>query len=341
MQPRTNSDRHGHRRRLTPRDLCPASGSTFPYGTTTVSSAGATDSHGNTPPGAPFRSPWTTRTRRPSPSPAVSPSRRRPEGSVVSFPGPANASDDKDGGLRLLEAWLRKHISSARRPCVQRDGPRRKRWLGTVRRHGRGHDPPIVTPPFDLWTQTMDESVSRAQSDRYVPRRCHRRGHRRPERRDHQRRADVASRRVSTTVTFIGRTTLATRRRNGDRDGLARPRPAEQPGPDAAGERLGRRRAHRRPERDLQLEEPVRRGLRPRRLSREPGAGGAAPSVVYEGPKGGYKDTGLQVGTQYRYLLVTYDKSGNRSAGSRSSSSDASNSSSPPPTGRRSQSRRR
>ena len=38
-------------------------------------------------------------------------------------------------------------------------------------------------------------------------------------------------------------------------------------------------------------------------------------SVVYEGPKAGYKDTGLQVGTQYRYLLVTYDKSGNRSAG--------------------------
>ncbi len=50
-------------------------------------------------------------------------------------------------------------------------------------------------------------------------------------------------------------------------------------------------------------------------LSREPGAGGAASSVVYEGPKAGYKDTGLQVGTQYRYLLVTYDKSGNRSAG--------------------------
>lgn len=38
-------------------------------------------------------------------------------------------------------------------------------------------------------------------------------------------------------------------------------------------------------------------------------------SAIYTGPAAQYRDTGLQNDTQYRYVVVTYDKAGNRSVG--------------------------
>ena len=50
-------------------------------------------------------------------------------------------------------------------------------------------------------------------------------------------------------------------------------------------------------------------------VTREPGANGGEPAMVYSGTGGKLTDKGLQIGTQYRYLLVTYDKAGNHPAG--------------------------
>ena len=43
-------------------------------------------------------------------------------------------------------------------------------------------------------------------------------------------------------------------------------------------------------------------------VSREPGRPASRASVVYEGSGANLVDKGLEVGTQYRYLLVTYDQ---------------------------------
>ena len=75
-------------------------------------------------------------------------------------------------------------------------------------------------------------------------------------------------------------------------------------------------------------------------ITRQPGTGTTSEAKLYEGANTSFKDTGLLIGTQYRYLLVTYDKAEIDRPGSQSSSSDASNFSSPPPTGRRSRSHR-
>ena len=50
-------------------------------------------------------------------------------------------------------------------------------------------------------------------------------------------------------------------------------------------------------------------------VSRQPGKSGEPSSVVYEGKGASLVDKGLEVGTQYRYLLVTYDRAGNHPAG--------------------------
>ena len=50
-------------------------------------------------------------------------------------------------------------------------------------------------------------------------------------------------------------------------------------------------------------------------VSRQPGKSGEPSSVVYEGRGASLVDKGLEVGTQYRYLLVTYDRAGNHPAG--------------------------
>ena len=50
-------------------------------------------------------------------------------------------------------------------------------------------------------------------------------------------------------------------------------------------------------------------------ISREPGKAGEPASVIYEGSGASVVDTSLEVGTQYRYLLVPYDRAGNHPGG--------------------------
>jgi len=50
-------------------------------------------------------------------------------------------------------------------------------------------------------------------------------------------------------------------------------------------------------------------------VTREPGTDGTDGTEIYEGASTTLTDTLLTVGTQYRYLIVTYDKAGNHSAG--------------------------
>lgn len=50
-------------------------------------------------------------------------------------------------------------------------------------------------------------------------------------------------------------------------------------------------------------------------VTRSPGKAGATDSVVYKGKKGSFRDSGLTVGEQYRYLFASYDETGNRSVG--------------------------
>jgi hypothetical protein len=50
-------------------------------------------------------------------------------------------------------------------------------------------------------------------------------------------------------------------------------------------------------------------------IIRTPGKNGDAESVVYKGKGATFTDRRLEIGTEYRYLLAAYDKSGNRSAG--------------------------
>jgi hypothetical protein len=50
-------------------------------------------------------------------------------------------------------------------------------------------------------------------------------------------------------------------------------------------------------------------------VTRSPGKNGAAETVVYSGGGKHLKDVGLKNGTQYRYVFVTWDATGNRSTG--------------------------
>jgi hypothetical protein len=50
-------------------------------------------------------------------------------------------------------------------------------------------------------------------------------------------------------------------------------------------------------------------------LIREPGEDGQESDELYEGSKRTFRDSGLELGRQYRYLLVAYDEGGNRSTG--------------------------
>jgi hypothetical protein len=50
-------------------------------------------------------------------------------------------------------------------------------------------------------------------------------------------------------------------------------------------------------------------------ITRSPGTGSEQQSVVYKGAKTQFRDKGLTVGTEYRYLIVSIDKAGNRSTG--------------------------
>lgn len=50
-------------------------------------------------------------------------------------------------------------------------------------------------------------------------------------------------------------------------------------------------------------------------VTRSPGKNGDEDTSVYQGAKTAFRDSGLADGQQYRYLFVSYDKSGNRSVG--------------------------
>jgi hypothetical protein len=50
-------------------------------------------------------------------------------------------------------------------------------------------------------------------------------------------------------------------------------------------------------------------------ITRSPGKGGQDSSLVYKGKKRAFSATGLTDGIEYRFVIVTYDKAGNRSAG--------------------------
>ena len=50
-------------------------------------------------------------------------------------------------------------------------------------------------------------------------------------------------------------------------------------------------------------------------VTREPGTNGTGASMVYSGASGKLVDKGLEIGAQYRYLLVAYDKADNHRAG--------------------------
>ena len=50
-------------------------------------------------------------------------------------------------------------------------------------------------------------------------------------------------------------------------------------------------------------------------VTREPGTNGGGATMVYSGTAGKLVDRGLAIGTQYRYLLVAYDKAENHRAG--------------------------
>jgi HYR domain len=50
-------------------------------------------------------------------------------------------------------------------------------------------------------------------------------------------------------------------------------------------------------------------------VTRSPGKNGAADTVVYSGGGKHLKDVGLKNGTEYRYVFVSWDKTGNRSTG--------------------------
>ena len=310
----------------------PASGSTFPYGTTTVSCGGVTDSHGNTPPADPSRSPWN---RTNAPSVTVS------SGITVEANGPKAASRRS----RTLPTRPTTRTVPSPAPCKPGSGSTFK--LGktsvtcsatdsdgnsarVVRRHGRGHDTAGRHPAGGSWIQTTDRASvrapvrSRGSSEARPPRTSSMRSSRsRTTRRRRSRGVDDRD------VHRQGRRSQL-HERNGDRDVVApgTPIPASTDRTPPGNVRALRANPGNRSAIFSWKNRSTRTS--PRRDHTRAREAGRPALHRLQGQEDELQGHRAHDRHALPYLLVAYDKAGNRSAGVAVVVSDASNSSSPP-----------